>query len=502
MLTPSEANKIKKGILAASEVAKCRICRKVIETLRIYRLHYYTDEQVNHFLDLCQKTDFEAATTYYVNTMLAGFKKKEPILYQSDLVSHSADLVMVHDINPNSKDVIDKALSTSNYAGILKALHAYMKKASFIRAIDNVLYLLWEICRRPQEEIPAGVKHCAFHLLAQYQASRKDGKMTKLYAQDTLIYLQDKYHCFDESDPKEMSVYQGTVRQNDFKTDWQQFFNPSGSTTKKRTTLKDLEEMLNGMDRSHAELVHYLFMCNYIDYNRYHFRDEWMIDRYVEIYNAYFQESPIYLHEVNAYVIEIMKEWQKDANHKYQKAKKDLVWWMTDPIPAFKPSLGDEVEAAWQKVCYSDEEAVVAEALLPYPYKILELIKTGQYEDAAANVYCILEHLVLADKAHEDWFDCMWDGGVQTDVVNLVEVLQELYAHLRQLKDLPTNLKNEMDIHLEIFNKKTCFFGIDCGDSRYDDMLLDGKKQYGNYSDLSDCYMWSEWYLPKIKGKI
>ena len=103
MLTPSEANKIKKGILAASEVAKCRICRKVIETLRIYRLHYYTDEQVNHFLDLCQKTDFEAATTYYVNTMLAGFKKKEPILYQSDLVSRSADLVMVHDINPNSK---------------------------------------------------------------------------------------------------------------------------------------------------------------------------------------------------------------------------------------------------------------------------------------------------------------------------------------------------------------------------------------------------------------
>lgn len=499
-MTPSKANKIKKELLAASEVAKCKMCRSVIEGLPSWRGRAYTLDQKNHFLDLCQAKDFDAAIDYYVNTMLPLLKKRDLTDYYSELILRQSDLVMTHNIAPNGKDVIDQAIAESNYYGILKGLHTYMKKASFIRAIDNVLYLIWAICRQPQEEIPAGVKHCAFHLLAQYQASRKDGKMTKLYAEDTLIYLQDKYYCFDESDPKEMSVYQGTVRQNDFKDAWQQFFNPSGSTTIKRTTLKDLEKMLNGMDQAHAELVHYLFMCNYIDYSRYIFRDEWMIDRYVETYNAYFQESPIYLYTVNDYVLEILKEWQKDANYKYQKAKKDLVFWMTDPIPAFKPSMGEEIETVWQKVCNADNEKIIAEAFLPFPYKILEIVKSGQYEDAAANVYCILEHLAMANKVHEDWFDCLWNGGEQTDVVNLVEVLQELYSHLHQLKDLPTSLKNEMDIHLEIFNKKTSFFGIDWGDSHYDDMLLDGKKQYGSYSDLSDCYMWTEWYLPKLRS--
>ena len=91
----------------------------------------------------------------------------------------------------------------------------------------------------------------------------------------------------------------------------------------------------------------------------------------------------------------------------------------------------------------------------------------------------------------------MWVGGEQTEVVNLVEILQEVYCHLRQKDDLPKRLKNEMDIHLEIFNKKTSFFGIDYGDSRYEDMLLDGKKQYGDYSDLSQSDFWTEWCLTK-----
>lgn len=59
----SEANKIKKDIIAASDVAKCRICRKVITALNAYSRHYYTDDQVNHFFDLCQVMDFQAAIT-------------------------------------------------------------------------------------------------------------------------------------------------------------------------------------------------------------------------------------------------------------------------------------------------------------------------------------------------------------------------------------------------------------------------------------------------------
>lgn len=494
----SEVNKIKKDILAASDVAKCRICRKVITALNAYSRYYYTDDQVNHFLDLCQVMDFEAATDYYVNTMLTGLKKKEPILYQSELVSRSSDLVMAHDIQPNGKEVIDLALSDSNYYGIFKSLHAYMKRATLLGAIDNILYLIWEMARRPKTEIPAGAKHCAFHLLAQYQASRKDGKITKIYAEDTLVYLQNKYRFFDESDPREQAALQFTVHKNDFKADWDNFFNPEG-TAKTRITLDDIKRLLSEMDQRHADLVHYLFMCNYIDYSDYQFRDEWMIDDYVTIYNAYYHEDSNYLSSVNGYVIEILREWQRDANHKYQKAKHDLYYWLTDPIPEFNPSMGDEIESAWLQVKDSDDEKVIARALMPFPMRISKLIDSGHYEDAAANVYCILEHLAITNKSHEDWFECLWSGGEQTMIVGLVEVLQDLYCHLRQESDVPISLKNEMDIHLEIFNKKTWFFGIDCGDSRYEDMLSDGKKQNGEYSDLSNCYMWTEWYLPQLR---
>ena len=495
-MTTSQANKIKKSLLAASEVAKCKLCRNIIESLSSTFSRCYSVEQKQQFLDYCQERDFEAAIAYYVNTMLPVQKKADEINYKTDLLFAQATLAMVHQITPNGKNVIDEAIANGNYYAILKGLHIYIKEASFFSGLDNLLYLICEIARRSKDTIPEGVKHCAFHLLAQYQASRKYGKLTKTYADDTLIYLQDKYQFFAEDNPLEMSVLQGTVRKNDFKPAWDAFFHPKGNTS--RVTLADIQRMLGEMDQRHADLVHYLFMCNYIDYSNYSFRDDWMIDGYVEIYNAYYQEDSKYLTSVNGYVVEILKEWQQDANHKYQKAKRDLYFWMTDPIPEFKPSLGDEIETAWQRVAGSDDEKELAEALMPFPLTISKQVETGQYEDAAANIYCLLEHLAQANKVHEDWFDCMWNGGEQTMIVDLADTIQQLYCHLRQKPDLSARLKNEMDIHLEIFNKKTSFYGIDCGDSRYDDMFLDGKKQQDRYSDLSNCYMWEGWYLPKV----
>ena len=52
-----------------------------------------------------------------------------------------------------------------------------------------------------------------------------------------------------------------------------------------------------------------------------------------------------------------------------------------------------------------------------------------------------------------------------------------LYCHLRQQKDLPSDM----------------WF-----DSRFEDMLLDAKKQNGDYFDLEECCIWREWYLPKL----
>ena len=473
----------------------------LLSDLHSYALKSYPEKDLEQFCTLICDKDFEGAIQVLHDKILPKLKKKNLTDYYSELLSINVEMTLTYDFKPNYQEVISEALGKSNFYGILKFLNKLSNSRAPQRYYGDLLYVMEEILKRPATDVPPHVKHCMFHLFARLMTNRELGKLAKTSLKPYFYYFQVKYHCFDESDPLETALYQQKIRQNDFKDAWQQFFNPSGSTATKRTTLKDIEKMMTEMDQCHADEVHYLFMCNYIDYSRYNFRDEWMIDRYVETYNAYFQESPIYLYTVNDYVLEILKEWQKDTNYKYQKAKKDMVFWMTDPIPAFKPSMGEEIEAAWQKVCNADNEKIIAEAFLPFPYKILEMVKSGQYEDAAANVYCILEHLAIANKAHEDWFDCLWNGGEQTDVVNLVEVLQELYSHLRQLKDLPTNLKNEMDIHLEIFNKKTSFFGIDCGDSRYDDMLLDGKKQYGNYADLSNCYMWTEWYLPKLRGE-
>jgi len=495
-MTPSQANKIKKALLAASEVAKCKLCRSITEELSRYSGRAYSAEQKSRFLDYCQARDFDAAMAYYVNTMLPVLKKADEFDYRTDLLLAESRLAVVHQISPNGKDVIDEAIATGNYYGILKGLHVYIRKAGFFRGIDNLLYLLCEMARQPKEHVPEGVKHCAFHLLAQYQASRANGKMTRIYADDTLIYLQDKYQFFSDDNPLEMAVLQGTVHKNDFKPAWDAFFNPGGK--KSRVTLADIQTMLDAMDAPHADLVHYLFMSNYIDYHRYDFRDEWMIDRYVEVYNAYYQEDARYLPSVNRYVVEILKEWQQDANHRYQKARRDLLFWMTDPIPEFRPSLGDEIEAVFQQVAGTSDEKTMAEALLPFPLKISRQVEAGRYEEDAANIYCLLEHLAQANKAHEDWFDCLWNGGEQTMVANLADTIQQLYCHLRQKPDLPVSLKNEMDIHLEVFNKKTWFYGIDCGDSRYADMFLDGKKQQDRYSDLSECYMWADWYLPKV----
>jgi len=467
-----------------------------------YALKYYSADHLEEFLSLLEAKDFEGTVQHLHDKMLPYLKKNDVSHYESELMSIQVELTLTYSFMPQYKEMFDKAFSLSNHYGILKALNKMTASQYRLKCLGDLLYAFEETIKRPSVDIPPHVKRCFFHLFSKLITRREYAKLLKMQLEPYFTYFQDKYHCFDETDEKEAAMLSLSVHKNDFKDDWLQFFNPEGTSKTKPVTLADIKAMMDTMDQRHAELVHYLFMCNYIDYSHYHFRDEWMIDAYVTTYNAYFQEDSRYLHGVNGYVLEILKEWQQDANHKYQKAKKDLYFWMTAPIPEFKPSLGDEIDEAWQRVCNADDEAVIAEALLPFPLRISRIVETGQYEDAASNVYCILEHLALVLKNHEDWFDCMWSGGEQTEIVNLVEVLQEVYCHLRQKKDLPVGLKNEMDIHLEIFNKRTSFFGLGWGDSRYTDMLLDGKKQYGNYADLNRSDFWTEWYLPKLRGEF
>ena len=110
----------------------------------------------------------------------------------------------------------------------------------------------------------------------------------------------------------------------------------------------------------------------------------------------------------------------------------------------------------------------------------------------------IKKDVLKANKAHEDWFESLWFEGEMSKIALLTETICELYCHLRQQKDLSKGLKDEMDIHLDILNKKTEFFGEMWYDSRFEDMLLDSKDQTGDFSTLEDCCMWREWYCPSM----
>ena len=61
-------------------------------------------------------------------------------------------------------------------------------------------------------------------------------------------------------------------------------------------------------------------------------------------------------------------------------------------------------------------------------------------------------------------------------------------------------MADEMDINLEVFNLETDFFGdLHCS-SRFTDMLCDAQAQYGDYSELKNCPVWTMLHRRKLEG--
>lgn len=492
----SEANKIKKEILAASDHAKAKICRDLCFDKYRNIQRYFSEELQTQFLALREKGDFEGAITFALDTMLPSIKKNrrgyeyDHILYSMSISSHVSGTP-----SPFHRLWVDDAITLKMIPALLKDLMTRFNKKEYILYTDDLLYLLVELSKRQELEAQVNLKYAIFHLIAKVLTSRKTIDYYKKSIDDTLLYLMEKYHIFNLEDPREVSLLDGSIRQYTFKPEWDQLMSTLVSPSKPRTTIQDLKKMMDEMDQRHADEVHYLFMSHYMDYSDYEFRDDWQIDAYHETYFAYFRYGDVDVRELNEHVLAILKEWQQDAYHKYQKAKKDLIWWITDPIPAFNPSLGAEISQAFESAILSDDEEEITKTLMPFPQKIAELIKSGQYEDAAANLYCMFEHLAAVEKQREEWFKSMWSGGDMTNIVCFTETLCELYCHLRQLDNLPVKLKDEMNIHLHILNSKTYFFGDMWADSRFEDMLHDGKKQFNDYSVLEECSIWKSWYL-------
>ena len=492
-MTISEINKVKKEVIAASDQSKARICRSIRIKIENFSFLHVLEEHKAGFAGYCESADFEGAIAYLFGTIIPYMRRHQLANYDLLAITAQVELSMRRDFKTNFGDQIGEILDKGFAGRLLKLMNTLLRKKQF-NIWGDLLYLLQEMSKRESTANDVALKHCVFHLLAQILTNREWGKLYAPDIEDGFLYLQEKYHCFNEEDPREMTLFNRTVRQNDFKEDWVNYYNPVNKSQTPNITLPLIRQMMLDMDQRHAEEVHYLFVCRYIDHSHYKFRDPWMEDFYLGTYWDFYRTGN-YLYELNHFVWNILDEWKKDANHKYQRAKRDLYYWITDPIPEFAPSMGKEIKTAYDKAVKSGNPDELAKDLMPFPQKIAEIIKTGNYEDAAANVYCLLELLGAANKDHEDWFESLWYGGEMSKIALFTETICELYCHLRQQKGIPKELKNEMDIHLDILNKKTEFFGDMWCNSRFEDMLLDGRDQFNDYSVLEECGMWREWYL-------
>ena len=272
----------------------------------------------------------------------------------------------------------------------------------------------------------------------------------------------------------------------------------------KRVFLKDLKQMMGNMSIYLAERVHLLFMGKYIDYSHYHFRDDLSVEGYIYAYNDLFTlKNSVALLYANHYVFGFLEEWQKDAPSLYRRAKDDLIWWMTDEWIKFESPMQGEIEDAWSTAMASNDEQRVALALSPFALKIAEMVKEKKYQEAAGCCYTIFRILAKTRKDHIDWFGGFLNDDFYSKLSMFIEAMAELYCHLRQTPGIPRSLLSEMDIELEVFNKETEFFGDMIFDSRWSDMLCDGKHQYQDNSVLENCPMWDEWFndqLPRIQA--
>lgn len=258
----------------------------------------------------------------------------------------------------------------------------------------------------------------------------------------------------------------------------------------KRVYLKDLHRMMDGMSIAQAEKVHLLFMNNCINYSNYGFRNEWLVDDYMDAYyNLYSLRSEQAKIVVNQFVVDFMNEWKEDAPAIYRRAKNDMVGWINSEWYAFECP-----EESKQSIDVERTEEEIALELSDSLQKIAEMVKAGKYEEAAGECYEVFRRLAMIRDVYPDWFKGLdEDDGELPKMTLLTLALVELYSHLRQLPGISKRLGDEMNIQLQVFNLETSFFGdMDC-DSRWSDMLCGAKEQYYDHSVLEECPMWKIW---------
>lgn len=258
-----------------------------------------------------------------------------------------------------------------------------------------------------------------------------------------------------------------------------------------RLYLKDLPSKLAGLDLEQLKIVHYLFQNNYMEEDSASgWCDEWICEAYHEnAYDWFKSGGKEDSSNLNFLVYEILGEWKEHRPSLYRRAMNDVKDWISFDFTSFESSHAEEVQKAFEESMLSEDDKKVVEVLLPFLKQAKGYAADKKYLDAIALVFCLFDNLGKAYQQHQEWFDCIWNGGVQTRIATFLEVLRYFYCHLRQIDSVAFRVKEDMDIHLIITNRYHDLFGdieLSWCDSRMNDMLSDGKDQYNDYSEPDD----------------
>jgi hypothetical protein len=258
--------------------------------------------------------------------------------------------------------------------------------------------------------------------------------------------------------------------------------------------------LLGGLDIAHAEMVHDRIVSDYMPMGVLGKQEMEAKTAYRECCRLFFMKGDgSQLPLMNRYACMLLTAWAETAES--NAADEDIARIARKTVRTFSGTKEAEIRLAWntarkeggmEAMCrrLDSQLKAIADELKAMPEQAgtTEAREKG-YEDVAANLYCLIECLAKTKEQHPVWFEGMLEGGSTDDIVLLTDSAVCLYCHLRQKEDLPTELAEDMDIHLRIFNQKTEFFG-DWSLSVYADMLLGSGMQSEDYSDIEGCQVW------------
>ena len=225
LYSPAAIGKIRRNILTASDKSKARICRKLYIRIMEDGFIHFPEGHEKRFVDMYKSADFDHAMEYLHDIILPAMKKQNSIRYEACLHTIENALSYHEWRDPYNKDLIDQTWEKPELIqALLKRYDKEMKTYIFGSHQVDLLYWLESLLQRPAEEQPEGLKLCLFHLFTQAITNRGNRSFARLNCEDSFLYYQEKYQCFEESDPRQIALLNFKIRKDAFKSDWRNFF--------------------------------------------------------------------------------------------------------------------------------------------------------------------------------------------------------------------------------------------------------------------------------------